>query len=407
MIRFINIVVCYLILVGGVCLIYPWEEASAAKLELIKTVEIGKNRELLVNNRPFFPIMSWAQSTCTFGRLKGLGFNTFCGSGKSAGEALESAVTVGGYAIPHFSHFAPALKGHPGALAWALQDEPDLGIGKGQPRVAPEQVANWYRKSKEQDPTRPVFLNYTSWFMKYESGDKPDVKAYYSMTSKAADILSFDIYPIYQLNRDDKLTLVADGVSQLLEYAGPGKPVWAWIETSKGSRWITYEKQKDVTPAITRSEVWMAIIRGATGIGYFTHAWRPRFTEFAPTPEMQMELKRTNMQLARLCPIILSGPSNTKASIAFQGGLYGEIMVREHNGYVYFFANNLDMNDVGEAKDDVKAVYRGGIATITADGLKDGSRVEVVDEDRSIVVVGHKFSDKFDPLEVHIYRYKK
>jgi len=405
--NFINIVLCYLILAGSVRFIHPGEEASAAKLELIKTVEIGKNREILVNKKPFFPIMSWAQSTCTFERLKGVGFNTFCGSGKSAAEALESAVTVGGYAIPHLSHFDPALKGHPAALAWALQDEPDLGIGKGQPRVAAEKVVSWYRKSKEQDPTRPVFLNYTSWFMKYRGGVKPDVRTYYSTTSKAADILCFDIYPIYQLNRDDKLTLVADGVSQLLEYAGPGKPVWAWIETSKGSRWITDEKQKDVTPAITRSEVWMAIIRGATGIGYFTHAWRPSFTEFAPASEMQMELRRTNMQLERLSTIILSGSRKTNASIDFEDGLSGEVMVREHNGYVYIFANNLDMSNAGGRKDDVKAVYRGGIATIVADGLKDRSWVEVVDEDRSIVVTGHKFSDKFNPLEVHIYRYKK
>lgn len=141
----------------GVCFIHPHEGASAAKLDLIKTVEIGKNRELLVNGKPFFPIMSWAQSTCTFELLKGLGFNTFCGSGKSAAEALEGAVTVGRYAIPHFSHFDFALKGHPAALAWALQDEPDLGIGKGQPRVAANEVVSWYHKSKEQDPTLAGF----------------------------------------------------------------------------------------------------------------------------------------------------------------------------------------------------------------------------------------------------------
>lgn len=391
----------------GVCFIFPKEEIHAAKLEPIKTVEIGKNRELLVNGKPFFPIMSWAQSTLTFGRLKGLGFNTFCGSGRSAAEALENAATAGGYAIPLFSHFDSSLKGHPAALAWALQDEPDLGIEKGKPRVAAEEVVRWYHKSKEQDPTRPVFLNFSAWFMKFKGGDRPYFRAYYGMTSKAADILCFDIYPIYQLNRDDKLNLVADGVSELLEYAGPGKPVWAWIETSKGSRWITYEKQKNVTPAITRSEVWMAIIRGATGIGYFTHAWQPSFTEFAPTPEMQMELKRTNLQLTRLGPIILSGFCNTKASIAFEGGLYGEVMVREHNGYVYIFANNLDMSDGGGSKDNMKAVYRGGIATITVDGLKTGVRVEVVDENRSIFAVDNKFIDKFEPLGVHIYRYKK
>ena len=53
---------------------------------------------------------------------------------------------------------------------------------------------------------------------------------------------------------------------------------------------MPYEKQPDVLPLYTRNEVWQAIINGATAIGYFTHAWRPEFKEFAPTPEMQKEL---------------------------------------------------------------------------------------------------------------------
>ena len=50
-----------------------------APLEPIRTVEIGKNRELRVNGKPFFPLSSWAQDPKNFAQLRSLGFNTFCG----------------------------------------------------------------------------------------------------------------------------------------------------------------------------------------------------------------------------------------------------------------------------------------------------------------------------------------
>ncbi|MBE7464630.1 MAG: beta-galactosidase [Planctomycetes bacterium] len=375
--------------------------------EAVKTVEIGAQRELRVNGQPYFPIMSWAQATSRFQKLKDLGFNTFCGSGKTAKEALEAAQAAGGLALVHASAFDSGIKGHPALLGYALRDEPDMGIGKGKPKVAVEEIAGWYKTIREQDPSRPVFLNFTADFMQEFFGKKPDVQAYYAAAAKSADILCFDIYPIYQQNRDDRLIWVAEGVSELRALGGTAKPVWAWIETSKGSKWITYERQKDVTPEITRAEVWMAVIRGATGIGYFTHAWRPSFNEFAPGDAMQAELKRTNEQLGRLGPVLLSDPVARKASIAFDSKQPGEILLREHGGWVYLFANNLDMQDLGARKDDVKAAYRAGSATLSVEGLAAGTNIEVLDENRSIQAQAGAFKDDFKPLEVHLYRFKR
>ncbi|GMV80265.1 MAG: hypothetical protein AMXMBFR7_14490 [Planctomycetota bacterium] len=375
--------------------------------EAVRSVEIGAQRELRVNGQPFFPIMSWAQATSRFQKLKDLGFNTFCGSGKTAKEALDAAQAAGGLALVHASAFDSGIKGHPALLGYALRDEPDMGIGKGTPKVSAEEIANWRKTIGEQDPSRPVFLNFTADFMQEFFGKKPDVQAYYAAAAKSADILCFDIYPIYQQNRDDRLIWVAEGVSDLRTLAGPAKPVWAWIETSKGSKWITYERQKDVTPEITRAEVWMAVIRGATGIGFFTHAWRPSFSEFAPGEAMQAELKRTNEQLARLGPVLLAAQTARKAAVAFDSKQPGEVLLREHDGWVYLFANNLDMQDLGARKDDVKATYRGGSATLSVDGLTAGTEIEVVDENRSIQAQAGSFRDDFKPLEVHIYRFKQ
>lgn len=136
----------------------------------------------------------------------------------------------------------------------------------------------------------------------------------------------------------------------------------------------------------------MAIIRGATGIMYFTHAWRPSFTEFAPNDAMQEELKRLNAQITRLAPIILSPPARTDVSISFAEKLPGEVMAREQDGSLYLFANNLDMNGAA------------GSATLSVAGLVEGTRVEVLDEGRDIVAADGSFSDHFERLAVHLYR---
>ncbi len=356
----------------------------------IETVEIGRNRELRVNGQPFFPLVSWAQASRRYERLRTLGFNAFCGgNGRASCDAAQKA---GGYAMPHFD---ASLKGHPALLAYCQSDEPDLGFDKGQPRTQPEAVVERYRKIRAADDTRPVFQNLTSAFMESGPGSgrrtPADRKAYYEAVAQGADVLGFDIYPIYGWNRDDHLDWVADGVRDLARYAGK-RPVLAFIETSKGSKWIDYDRQKDVKPEHVRAEVWMAIIRGATAIAYFTHAWRPEFTEFRPGDEMQKELARLNGQITRLAPAILADPAKPKVTVAIEGGLPGEVLAKEHEGAIYLFANNLDMK------------RRGGKATVAVEGLAEGTRIEVIDEGRTLTADDGRFTDEFGPLVVHLYR---
>jgi hypothetical protein len=137
----------------------------------------------------------------------------------------------------------------------------------------------------------------------------------------------------------------------------------------------------------------MAIIRGATGIMYFTHAWRPAFNEFEPTEEMRAELKRLNEQITRLTPAITGDEFKGKVAIAFDGDLHGEVMAKQHEGSIYLFANNLDLK------------WRPGKAQISVEGLKKGTKIEVIDEGREIVAEEGRFGDDFEPLAVHLYRF--
>jgi hypothetical protein len=370
-------------------------EPPPAALEAIEKVEIGKNRELRVNGKPFFPLSSWGQSPQRFPLLRSLGFNSFTGG--KASDDCDAARQAGGYALPAFD---ARFKGHAALLAHIQDDEPDQGFRKGTARQPAEAVVESYKKMCEQDDTRPILLNLTSSFME-SGGDgggertRDDREAYYGVVVAGGDIVSFDVYPIYEWNFADKLIWVADGVKQLREYAGPKKPVFACIETSKGSRGVTYEQQQEVKPEDTRAEVWMAIIRGATGILYFTHAWQPTFTEFRPGREMQKELKRLNAQITRLTPAILAHAAKEHVSITFSGGLAGDVTTRDHDGSLYLFANNLDMK------------RQSGTATITIEGLKKGTRVEVIDEGRAIAAEEGTFTDEFGPIAVHLYRIRK
>jgi len=383
------------VLLLALAVVWALPVQAAPQPEPIQTVEIGDNNQLLVNGKPFIPLMSWAQDTSRFPLLKSLGFNAFAGNhgGKPpAREYCDIAWEAGGYAMPNFD---AAAKGHPALLGYLQPDEPDLGFAKGAPRMTAEQVLAAYEDMKRQDPTRPIWLGSTAYFMvgpSWSSSRSPEAKrAHYTAALKGGDLMGFDVYPIYGWNRPDKLHWVADGVTQLLNYAGD-RPVSAAIETCKGSQWITYERQNDVEPRHTRAEVWMALIRGARSITYFTHAWRPEFNEFAPTEEMRAELKRLNAQITRLTPAICAPPTDKTIVMRMSGGLDYHFMAHDHDGALYVFAQNMDMED------------RSGQATISVEGLKAGAEVEVVDEERMITAQDGAFTDEFAPLAEHIYR---
>ena len=111
--------------------------------EDIKTVSIGENREIRVNDKPFFPIMSWLQDPDTYEDLREIGINTYAGIWKrSAQEHCDLAMKAGGYAMCDFD---ASVKGHGALLMYTHGDEPDMGIHKGKPRVAAQSIVDLYK----------------------------------------------------------------------------------------------------------------------------------------------------------------------------------------------------------------------------------------------------------------------
>ncbi|KPJ75874.1 MAG: hypothetical protein AMS14_02905 [Planctomycetes bacterium DG_20] len=260
------------------------------------------------------------------------------------------------------------------------------------PRSSVEEVAAVYRKIKAADPTRPVFVTFTAYFMKAfpDKYDPATKDRLYPGYVKSCDVAGYDIYPIFGWSKPQWLGRVADGVTELRAIAGR-RPLYAWIETNVGSRWVSPSRQKPLEPRHTRAEVWMAIIRGATAIGYFTHRWQPDYRQFAPTPEMRKELKRLNGQITRLAAAILAAPAAQKIEMKMSDGLACHVKATQLDRALYLFAQNMDLE-------------RRGTATISVDGLKAGTTVEVVDESRRLTSQAGRFTDTFGPLAEHIYR---
>ena len=128
--------------------------------------------------------------------------------------------------------------------------------------------------------------------------------------------------------------------------------------------------------------VWMAIVAGAKGIGYFHIAFNP-FRWHNLTPEMKKELPRLNAQITRCAAPLLEGRTvDVKVSS-------DDVAVRslKYKGRTYVFAVNLTRE-----RREVKIAARGATFSGTVDG-----------EDRKVRASRGAFSDAFGPLAVHVY----
>lgn len=369
-------------------------------LEPIKKVQVGKNRQFIVNGKPFFPIMSWAQPSKMYPKLRDLNFNTFCGNADE-GAAKEA----GCYAVTAFKK-GQSENGY--VLGWIYSDEPDLPKGKGAeavPRQMPDQVMARANEMRASEPKRMVFITLTSSFLKEQSSYPNEWRTKnYPLYVKAADVIGFDYYPIYGWGYPTHLNWESSAVKQLLSMAGK-RPLYSWIETNKGSRWMPYKDQPDVLPIHMRNEVWQAIINGATAIGYFTHAWFPDTVTFSPGEATQKELARINAQVTKLAPAILADPYGKKIKMELGNGLKCQFKATQYNGFIYIFAQNIDLGPGTEnAKRYDPIIPVSGKATFTLSGLKAGTEVVVIDEDRTVRAENGRFTDNFASLAEHIYR---
>ena len=253
-----------------------------------------------------------------------------------------------------------------------------------RPRILPAQIAEQYQAWKKAEPARPLYLNLTAGFLPQYLRYKDDNP--YDAYCQATDIVGYDHYPIYGWGKPDRVPEVAAATRKLRQHARDRIPVWAILETTNGGQWVS-ATMRAPHPHEIRAEVWMAIVNGAKAIGYFPHVWKPRYTWCRIPEANQAELRRLNAQITRLAPILL-GPSPEAKAASQQDSVH--VLTRQHGRDLYVFAVSLEREPV--------------LADIRIPGLAAGTKVEVVDEGRTLEAKAGRLEDGFGELAVHIYR---
>jgi hypothetical protein len=349
----------------------------------------------------FFPIAVWLQDPSNAARYAAAGFNLYVGLWQGPTEAQLAALRAAGMPlICERNDVGMAHLGDPMIAGWMHQDEPDnaqpitdpkTGKETYGPCVPPARIVSEYIAWKALDPSRPIMLNLgqgvanDAWVGRGEGAKLNDYRTYVG----GGDIISFDIYPVAGLAKDgqDFLWYVPKGVKRLAGWTEHAKPIWNCIECTRiGST-------GKATPQQVRAEVWMSLIHGSKGLIYFVHQFQPTFNEHAllDDPPMLAEVTAINRRIRELAPILNAPPIKGGVSAKSSAQEVPIAAVARRQGRTFFvFA-------VGMRNGATHGAF-------AVRGLPKHARAEALGENRVFQVINGRFTDSFQPYEVHLYR---
>jgi hypothetical protein len=356
----------------------------------------------VISDSSFFPIAVWLQSPSNAASYKQAGINLYVGlwDGPTQ-EQLDELKMVGmpvlcdqnKFALDQITTYQNVIEG------WMHGDEPDNAqsneTGGYDPCINPDIIIDEYITVKRNDPQRPVYLNLGQGVSNVNyigrGSDCHGRTDMYPKYIKGCDIVSYDIYPVnspYDEIRGN-LWYVPKGIDSLRLWSDHSRKVWCWIECTR----IDSSSVAAPTPSQVKAEVWMALVHGANGIGYFCHSWYGGFKEAAWLSNTQMKnaITAVNSRITALAPV-LNSPSVTGRVTAISGkpSVPVDIMVKRSSGSLYIFAVAMRNNSV--------------IASFSIDSMPGTANVEVFDENRTITATGGTFQDSFEGYGVHLYK---
>ncbi len=355
----------------------------------------------------YFPIGVWLQSPSRASQYLAAGINIYVGLWQGPTEQhLSQLAAAGMQTICSQNSVGLAHINDPTIIGWLQTDEPDNAqsnpSGGYYSPIAPLPSTTWdtypgtdiytrYQGMKSKDLSRPVLLNlgqgvaYDNYIGRGIRRNHPED---YPEYIQGCDIVSFDIYPVASDNPeiDNKIWLPAYGVERLIEWSEPNQPVWNWIECTD------IHGYGMATPTQVRAEVWMSLINGSMGIGYFVHEFEP-FVEpgLLTHPDMLAAVTAMNWQIHALAPVLNSPTITGSLYVSTSSPIVPiETMVKRLDGVTYVFT--------------VAARNGATTGTFLSFDLPPLAVAKVIGEDREIPVLGGQFADAFDPYEVHLYK---
>ena len=372
--------------------------APPRKIEPVDVSKIPppKFAKSVLDDPSFFPIGVWVQPAGAATAYAKMGVNVYVGGVDSYPRPkdrafLDAIQQHGMVAICPYKkqYIEEKLFEHPAFIGWMFGDEPDnVNRATGQVKHTPEALLADFAKIRRDDPTHPVYLNLGCGVANERFVGRGATDEQYAGYPKACDIISYDVYPCnsIQPNGPDRLHLVAKGIDRLRTWSGPGKRVWCWLEANK----ISKGDGRSPTPEEVKTQIWMVLVHGANGYGFFCHSWAAKRMKVSGIePEMQAALAPVNAEVHKLAPVLNSPTIAGGATVKASGGGRVDLMVKRHGGATYVLAVNMQR----------KATQ----ATIAVKGA-NGAAAEVLFEGRTVPLKGGALSDAFAPYAVHRYR---
>lgn len=353
------------------------------------------------NDPDFFPIAVWAQRPELARAYKENGINMFINIyGGLDEEKMGQLRSANMKVITHQNAYGLTQLDEPLIYGWINGDEPDnaqrnKATNKWDPCIDPADVIRHYKEIKGNDPRRPVYLNvgpgvaHTQWVGRGVCRGRTDM---YKISNngylKGCDIASFYLYPVNTPEDEvrGKLWYMAKGIDSLRAWCDRQKPAWCWIETTR----ISDKTLKGPTPHEVRAEVWMALIHGAKGFGYFCHSFVGETVPDALLRDREMigAVRSINEQVTALAPVLNSPDTRGYARVRSSNpDVPVDILTKRDKKINYIFA----------------AAMRNQ-ATAATFYVKSGKTVEVLGENRAIHIKKGKFTDAFSAYGVHLYR---
>jgi hypothetical protein len=330
-----------------------------------QTIATTSGSTILLNGRPFFPIMVWQQCSDGLGASVEDGVNLFMGEG--CGDEHQDrrlATHVSGRAYSVVSADDPATAGR-GVIGWYFPDEWDAFLESDVTR------ADLADQIPDAQPGKISFLTLTNHF--YSRAEPlPQGRGMYPLLYSLADVLGFDLYPL-QVWCKPSFADVMDAQHELGGATG-GKPTLQWIEVARMEHPCNRYPTLDPTPATVQAETWLAIAGGAHGIGYFPNRWKD---------DIGAAIADTNREIQSLAPALLAPTATASAAAPAV-----RVAARSLNGALYVIAVNTGYDTV-QTKISVEGIA-GRSATVVGDGTVLGS------DDTG-------FTDTFGPLAAKVY----
>lgn len=372
-------------------------------LLFLEVISSAQNTGRLNMDPDFFPIAVWLQDPSNAEAYKTGGINVYVGIWKGLDqEKLNKLKRAGMRVICDQNAFGLENTDERTIFGWMHGDEPDNAqmnrtTGKYDPCIDPGIIIRSYDEIKKNDPSRPVYINLGQGvsYLNYIGRGKcrGNIEQYKVSTNgylRGCDIASFDIYPVNNTDEETRNNLwyVPKGIDSLRSWVNYSKPVWCWIECTK----IAGNRSRKPTTAEVKSEVWMALIHGANGFGYFCHSFTEPEDDAALLHDQVMftAVKAINEQVTLLAPVLNSPEAVGFASVRSSNpAIPVDISAKHLNNTDYIFAVGM----------------RCGFTTATFK-VQSGSVAEVIGEGRMIRISDGMFSDDFSPYEVHLYRIK-